>query len=65
MAKNYISIKRMKKVLNAYQKGKKLQAKNILNNHGWVDVINSNFNFTGGIMYRFKDSKKIIFGFKG
>ncbi|MFW3425938.1 hypothetical protein ACN9KI_03565 [Aliarcobacter butzleri] len=64
MAKNWLSIKRMGKVLNAFQKGKQLQAKDLLNNNGWCDVLNSDFNFTGRIIYRFKNSKKIIFGFK-
>lgn len=60
--KNPESIKQMKKVLNAYQKGKQLEAKSILSNNDWFDVINTKFDFTGRIIYRKKDNKKIIFG---
>ena len=63
MAKNMLSIKRMKRVLNAYQNGVKLQAKDMLNPNGWCDVLNSNFNFNGDIIYRKKENKKILFGF--
>lgn len=57
-------IKKMKKVLNAYAKGKALEAKDKSRDDGWVPVCNTNFIFTHGMIYRLKDSGKILFGFE-
>lgn len=61
-SRNMYSIKRMKKVLNAYEEGKEIEAKDILNNENWVIVQNARFNFSGNISYRLKDHKKLLFG---